>query len=260
MCRLPVKLTVIAAIALALLVTAIFDVACAQDPRETLGPKHPQIRRAVRALNPPVRDRPAPPRARVPGSWLEALRRAGPFSELGVELLSDVAAKLLADNEMELLSGNAPELFSGNEAELLSDNKTKLCSENSAEFCARNRLQFLSNITLEINIQNCGNNNGTPPPPPMVRPARKPRKNAARLKVKPVPKPRKRPAKRTSAQPKPTGTLSLKAILHTDSDESAPNAIERFKALDKNGDGVLDLNEFNAPGRLPVASSDDPQA
>jgi hypothetical protein len=87
-----------------------------------------------------------------------------------------LAATLLSDNEMNLLSGNKPELLSknkaallsGNSPELLSGNKPKIVSDNETKLLSGNKfsLSILSNLKIEIHIENSGNNSGNNAPPP----------------------------------------------------------------------------------------------
>jgi hypothetical protein len=105
----------------------------------------------------------------------ESLLRA---LELAVNLLSGNETNLLSGNKPELLSGNkaallsgnCPKLLSGNETELLSGNKPKILSDNQTPILSGNRfsLSVLSNLKIEIHIENTGNNSGNhaPPPPP----------------------------------------------------------------------------------------------
>ena len=241
MSRLPVKLVVTASVALALLVTASLGTVYAQPNDDGPRPKPPAVR-----LPHGVAGQPGPvPRVSAHVGWLEALRRGGPIPEVAVKVLSDLATELFSGNETELFSGNAPELLSGNEAELfsgnapelLSRNEAKLASENEAELFSGNKMQFLSNIKLEVNIRNSGNHNGNPPPGPMGGP---------------VPRIRKKPANFGRLDADHSGAVSLKEFSRRKSDEKARRAMKRFRALDRNGDGVLDFDEFTAPG--PAAS------
>jgi hypothetical protein len=92
-------------------------------------------------------------------------------------LLSGNRPELLSKNEAALLSGNSPKLLSGNKPKILSDNKPKILSDNQTPILSGNRfsLSILSNLKIEIHIENTGNNSGNsgnhaPPPPPHAEP------------------------------------------------------------------------------------------
>jgi hypothetical protein len=249
MSSLPVKLAVAAAVVLGLLAATSLNTAYADAKAPGPRPKQPAVRLPFGVVSQPGRAQ----RGAAHGDWLETLRRTGALPDVAVKLFSDVAAELLSDNQAqlfsgnapELLSGNAPELLSGNEAELLSGNKTELLSGNeaelnsgnTAEILSGNNFEFLSNIVLEVSIQNCGNNNGKPLPGRMGGP---------------VPTIRKRPAGRGSLSADQSGTLRLQEISRPNADEDLQRAMRRFKAMDKNGDGVLDFEEYSSP--RPTAS------
>lgn len=85
------------------------------------------------------------------------------LKDLGTHLgrAFDIAFDLLSGNQTDLLSKNKAALLSGNRAKILSDNAPKLLSENSTPILSGNTFSVLSNIKIEIHIDNSGNNNNT---------------------------------------------------------------------------------------------------
>ena len=83
-------------------------------------------------------------------------------------LLSGNRPELLSKNNTSLLSGNSPELLSGNSPKLLSGNKPKILSDNQTPILSGNHLSLsiLSDIKIEVHIENTGNNSGNHAPPP----------------------------------------------------------------------------------------------
>jgi hypothetical protein len=99
---------------------------------------------------------------------LKAIKLAATLlSDNEMNLLSGNKPELLSKNKAALLSGNSPTLLSGNSPELLSGNKPKIVSDNETKLLSGNRfsLSILSNLKIEIHIENSGNNNGNPAPP-----------------------------------------------------------------------------------------------
>lgn len=97
--------------------------------------------------------------------WDELLRAF----KLAVNLLSGNETNLLSGNRPELLSKNKAALLSGNSPEVLSGNKPKILSDNHTPILSNNHfsLSFLSNLKIDIHIENTGNNNGNNAPPPL---------------------------------------------------------------------------------------------
>ncbi len=92
------------------------------------------------------------------------------------DLLSKNKAALLSGNSPTLLSGNSPALLSGNSPKLLSGNKPNILSGNQTPILSGNRfsLSILSNLKIEIHIENTGNNSGNQaPPPPNAEPMKR---------------------------------------------------------------------------------------
>jgi hypothetical protein len=73
--------------------------------------------------------------------------------DLAVELFSGNEAELFSKNNTALLSGNSPKVLTGKNPRVLSGNTTSLFSGNT--------LSVLSNIKVEIHIDNAGNTNTT---------------------------------------------------------------------------------------------------
>lgn len=103
------------------------------------------------------------PSQRKPAATIDKLKELG--NEVGrilaltADLFSGNEADLLSKNKTALLSGNCPALLSGNNPKVLSENQTPIFSGNS--------FSVLSNIKVEIHIDNRGNSvsAGTPPQP-----------------------------------------------------------------------------------------------
>ena len=69
----------------------------------------------------------------------------------------DIAVELFSGNEAELLSKNKTALLSGNRPTILSGNNPKVLSENTTPIFSGNTFSVLSNIKVEIHIDNSGN-------------------------------------------------------------------------------------------------------
>jgi hypothetical protein len=83
--------------------------------------------------------------------------------DVAASLFSDNEAEFLARNKTALLSGNSANLLSGNKPNILSGNAPKLLSDNQTPILSGNSFSFLSNIKIEIHIENSGNGNSPAP-------------------------------------------------------------------------------------------------
>jgi hypothetical protein len=83
------------------------------------------------------------------------------LSENSPALLSGNSPKLLSENETPILSGNRVEAkqLSENNTHLLSGNTSKLLSDNKTPVLSGNKISLFSDIKVEINMENIGNNN-----------------------------------------------------------------------------------------------------
>ena len=79
------------------------------------------------------------------------------------DLLSKNTTALLSGNKPEILSGNKPAILSGNKPAVLSGNNTKVLSENETPIFSGNTFSFLSNIKIEIHINNSAGAMAQPP-------------------------------------------------------------------------------------------------
>jgi hypothetical protein len=186
--RCPLKILLIAALPV---VVSVMLVAATSTFGQEPAPSHD---------NPPPHHQPAPQSNAVhrpfaqAGAMFEQMKRAAVEQQerwepilralkLAATLLSDNETNLLSGNRPELLSknkaallsGNSPTLLSGNSPELLSGNKPKIVSDNETKLFSGNKfsLSILSNLKIEIHIENTGNNNGNhAPPPPHAEPVK----------------------------------------------------------------------------------------
>ncbi len=106
------------------------------------------------AKKPPVNADAAMEKAKALGEHL------GRALDLAIDLFSGNQADLLSKNKTALLSGNSPKVLTGDNPKVLSENTTPVFSGNT--------FSLLSNIKVEIHIENSGN--GARPPQAGVRP------------------------------------------------------------------------------------------
>jgi hypothetical protein len=194
------------------------------------------------------------------------------FSENSPALLSGNSPKVLSENETPILSGNRVEAkqLSENDTHLLSGNTSKLLSDNKTPMLSGNKISLFSDIKVEINMENIGNNNrqGGPAVNPGA-PARQAANPGAQRGVAPgtfVPNPQPgQPAGMTIVPnnppvPAPGGPRPPQgpagpgpaAGVRGDGPQPPanipPQRIERlrqrFQQMDTNNDGVLTFDEF----------------
>ena len=142
---------------------------CASNAMTAEKPAPPKPKTGLMSLLPIGQSKPAPPPAAVCDKLKEIGEHLARALDVAVELLSGNEADILSKNHTTLLSGNSPTLLSGNTPKVLSGNKPTVLSGNQTPIFSGNTFSLLSNIKLEIHIENSGNSIAPPPQPPAKR-------------------------------------------------------------------------------------------